>query len=1098
MRDPSNDERAFLPTIFMFSGQGSQYHQMGRDLFDEDPVFRGALERLDAAAVSVFGKSVLSLIYDTRRLKTEPFRETVPAHLAIVMVELALAETLAAHDIAPDFLLGASLGEFTAAVLSGALPVETCLRLLVEQGRVLDALCPPGGMLAVLASPELFDSTPLLRDRTDLAARNYDGHFVVAGSIEALVAAEELLRTRDIPFQRVSALHGFHSRLMDPAKSACRAILGKIAPERPRIPLISCARAGPIDAVTPQHLWMVAREPIEFARTIAGLEARGNYRYLDLGPAGTLHNFVRGNLAPGSRSCSFALLSPFAQDTRLLAKVTGMRHGSRAPATRITMQVYGFPGQGSQTRGMGKDLFDQFHEHTAEADAILGYSIRKLCLEDAENRLRLTQFTQPALYVVGCLSYLRRQKENSTPPAYLVGHSLGEYVALFAAGAFDFATGLRLVKKRGDLMSRADGGGMAAVMGCNLATVEATLADAGLKALDIANHNAPDQFVLAGPKAEIERARPLFEARQAHYVPLNVSAPFHSRYMAPAAEEFARFLAGVTFQAPAIPVIANVDARPYRPDEIGAKLVQQIARPVQWVDTIRYLMGKGDFSFEELGPGQVLTRLVTKIRQGATALKPREPEPAPAARRASGPSLRNGLGAPAFRERYGLRHGYLAGSMCHGISSKDMVVRLAESGAMGFFGTSDLSLREAENGLRAVLDALGPQAPFGANLLCQHARPDQEMALVDLLLELGVPTIEAAGFVTMTPALVKYRLKGGRIIAKVSRRDVAEQFLKPAPAPLVSRLLAQGHVTAAEAERVDDLLMADDLCAAAGCGWHSPVGSLATLLPAIVRLRDALAAGNQGRRVHVGAAGGIGTPEAAAAAFTLGADFIVTGSINQCTVEAATSPAVKDMLQQLDVHDVDYAPWSHMFELGERAQVVKRGVFFPARANNLFELWRQHDSFEAINPAKRAQIEEKYLGRPFAEAYADIRTRLLQTAPDEIMKADGSPRHRLTLVFRSYFENGFERALSGDEHHRLDYLVYCGSAMGAFNDWVKGTDLEPWRSRHVDVIANRLMAETARVLEKRNECSGGPATDRGGDRASRENLCASQADQEYG
>lgn len=281
------------------------------------------------------------------------------------------------------------------------------------------------------------------------------------------------------------------------------------------------------------------------------------------------------------------------------------------------MKVYGFPGQGAQVKGMGGSLFAEFPEYTAAADSILGYPIRRFCLENPGGRLRLTQFTQPALYVVEALSYLRRTREDPTPPDCLMGHSVGEYAALFAAGVFDFATGLRLVRRRAELMARAGGGGMAAVIGCDLATVESVLATAGLTGLDIANYNAPGQFVLAGPEGELEEAGKRFGERGARYVALNVSAPFHSRYMREAANEFGKILAITAFQPPCVPVLANVDGRPYRAELIAERLAGQLAHPVRWMESVRYLTELGDFEFIELGPGHTLTKLVTQTRSGA-------------------------------------------------------------------------------------------------------------------------------------------------------------------------------------------------------------------------------------------------------------------------------------------------------------------------------------------------------------------------------------------------------------------------------------------------------------------------------------------------
>jgi trans-AT polyketide synthase/acyltransferase/oxidoreductase domain-containing protein len=313
------------------------------------------------------------------------------------------------------------------------------------------------------------------------------------------------------------------------------------------------------------------------------------------------------------------------------------------------MRVYGFPGQGSQTPGMGADLFDRFPEETRAADAMLGYSIRSLCQGDSDGRLMQTRYTQPAMYVVGALSYLRQALDDPGDPDFLIGHSLGEYVALFAAGAFDFETGLSLVQYRGQLMSEAPPGGMAAVVGVSRSVVVELLREAGVTSVDIANLNTRLQTVLAGPTEDVARLETLVIARGAAFIPLRVSAPFHSRYMFHAAEAFAQRLADVELGPLRTHVISNVFARPYRRGEERATLAKQILSPVDWVGSVRYLMREGPFSFVELGPGRVLTRLVQEITMGTpfegavgrspATMTPEEAGPSRAAgTRPSGPS----------------------------------------------------------------------------------------------------------------------------------------------------------------------------------------------------------------------------------------------------------------------------------------------------------------------------------------------------------------------------------------------------------------------------------------------------------------------------
>lgn len=282
---------------------------------------------------------------------------------------------------------------------------------------------------------------------------------------------------------------------------------------------------------------------------------------------------------------------------------------------QLTMKTYVFPGQGSQNRGMGNGLFDTFNDVCETADRVLGYSIKDLCLHDPHNLLNQTQYSQPAIFVVNALSYLKATDEGTQQPDFLAGHSLGEYNALLASGAFDLETGLKLVNRRGELMARAKGGGMAAVIGMNKTQVRKILNNNYFFNLDISNYNSAEQIVISGLKADIESAAPAFEQGGAKlYRPLNVSGAFHSRFMNSSALDFLNYLEEFEFSKLAIPVISNVHARPYEPGSIRSNLADQINSPVRWTETIEYLINQGDMDFEELGCGRVLTNLIAKIR----------------------------------------------------------------------------------------------------------------------------------------------------------------------------------------------------------------------------------------------------------------------------------------------------------------------------------------------------------------------------------------------------------------------------------------------------------------------------------------------------
>ncbi|MGW0803325.1 ACP S-malonyltransferase [Nonomuraea sp. NPDC002799] len=720
--------------------------------------------------------------------------------------------------------------------------------------------------------------------------------------------------------------------------------------------------------------------------------------------------------------------------------------------------VWVFPGQGSQRKGMGAGLLERYPDLCARADEILGYSVAELC--DDPVRLRDTRYVQPALFTVNALSFLARQEEGGRPD-YLAGHSLGEYTALFAAGCFDFETGLRLVKRRGELMSEASGGAMAAVLGADPEQLEKLLAGTGV---DIANYNSPEQMVIAGPKDELDALRAGVPGK---WVPLSVSVPSHSRYMEPAAAAFAETLDGVHIAEPRVPVISNVTGRPYEAGEAADLLRRQICNPVRWVDGLRYLMSQGVSELEEIGPGDVLGKL--------WEVTGRYPVETPAARD-SGVAL----GSAEFRADYRVRHAYLAGSMFKGIASADLVIRMGRAGLMGFFGAGGLTLDEIGKALDQIESALGPDGAYGVNLLYGFDEDGLERETVELLLRRDVRHVEAAAYARVTAPLVRYRYSGahrdaaGRpvavrhVLAKVSRPEVASAFMRPAPQAVLDKLVREGALSAAEAEVARELPVSGDLCVEADSAGHTDGRSPYALMPAILRLRDEeMAAHGYGRRIRVGASGGIGAPEAAAAAFVLGADFIVTGSVNQCTPEAGTSDAVKDLLAGLDVQDTAYAPAGDMFELGAQVQVARKGTLFPARAGKLYQLYRQYGSLEEIDEKTRRTIQDKFFRRSFDEVWEETRAFLAARRPGELARAERDPKHRMALVFRWYFVHTIRLALRGEAGRQVDYQVHCGPAMGAFNRWVAGTELADWRARHVDVIADRLMEAAAGLLEAR-------------------------------
>jgi trans-AT polyketide synthase/acyltransferase/oxidoreductase domain-containing protein len=285
----------------------------------------------------------------------------------------------------------------------------------------------------------------------------------------------------------------------------------------------------------------------------------------------------------------------------------------------MKVRAFVFPGQGSQKVGMGADLFPIFPELTAVADAELGYSIEELCLRDPRQQLNQTEFTQPALFTVNAFSFLKRLMDTGEMPHFVAGHSLGEYNALFAAGAFDFRTGLALVKKRGALMSQARGGRMAAVIGFSREQLADVLTRSSLKTLDIANLNTPAQIVISGPENDVVAAEPiLMQAGAQFFKKLNVSGAFHSRYMADSQRALREYMQSLTFGSLRFPVLSNVTARPYEPSQIKEQLAAQLTSPVRWTESVQWILNSRSVDFHEIGPGNVLTGMLKKIREQST------------------------------------------------------------------------------------------------------------------------------------------------------------------------------------------------------------------------------------------------------------------------------------------------------------------------------------------------------------------------------------------------------------------------------------------------------------------------------------------------
>ncbi len=431
------------------------------------------------------------------------------------------------------------------------------------------------------------------------------------------------------------------------------------------------------------------------------------------------------------------------------------------------------------------------------------------------------------------------------------------------------------------------------------------------------------------------------------------------------------------------------------------------------------------------------------------------------------------LGDASFQQDHGVRYSYAAGAMAGGIASEDLVIALGKAGILASFGAAGLVPGRVEAAIERIQAEL-PDGPYAFNLIHSPNEAAMERGAVELYLKHGVRTVEASAFLDLTPHVVRYRAAGltrnpdgsahigNRVIAKLSRREVATVFMQPAPERLLTPLVEAGHITAEQAELAGSVPMADDITCEADSGGHTDNRPLVALLPSILALRDEIQAEyGYPTPVRVGAGGGIGTPSAALATFMMGAAYVVTGSINQATMEAGSSLHTKQALSQADMADVAMAPAADMFEMGVTVQVLKRGTMFPMRAQKLYEYYTTYGSIDDIPAKDRQRLEKSVFQRPLEDIWADTVAYFNERDPEQIRRAEANPKRKMALIFRWYLGLSSRWSNVGEQGREMDYQIWCGPAMGAFNAWAKGTYLEQYENRHAPDIAEQIMRGTA-------------------------------------
>ncbi len=300
--------------IWMFSGQGTQYYQMGRELYERERVFRECLDRGDAIVRPLINESVVEVIYRPRPDRFEPFRRVLHAHPAIVMVEYALAQVLFRRGLRPDMLLGYSLGELTSLAVAESVVFEELLTMVVKLAELLEYCAPEGRMLAVLGSPELIREHPDAFRECEVAGYNFRKSFIISGPVESVEKLKVFLKERSVTTMDLPVAYPFHSRLMKGLDEPSLQVARKLKLSPPKIPIASAATGEVLREFSLEHMRDATRGCVDLARTLRSLEASGPHLYVDLGPSGSMATAVKYTLAPDSRSQFHTLITPFGQE----------------------------------------------------------------------------------------------------------------------------------------------------------------------------------------------------------------------------------------------------------------------------------------------------------------------------------------------------------------------------------------------------------------------------------------------------------------------------------------------------------------------------------------------------------------------------------------------------------------------------------------------------------------------------------------------------------------------------------------------------------------------------------------------------------------
>jgi PfaD family protein len=447
---------------------------------------------------------------------------------------------------------------------------------------------------------------------------------------------------------------------------------------------------------------------------------------------------------------------------------------------------------------------------------------------------------------------------------------------------------------------------------------------------------------------------------------------------------------------------------------------------------------------------------------------------------ATPPLLPQQLGDPAFLNFHNVKYAYMTGAMANGIASEEMITALGKENILSSFGSGGLIPNRIEKAINTIQTTLHDK-PYCFNLIHSPSELAIEKETVNLYLKYNIHTVEASAFLDLTLNIVYYRVAGlrlnsdnqieikNKIIAKISREEVATKFLKPAPEKHLKLLLDQGLITELQAKLASQVPMADDITVEADSGGHTDNRPLVCLLPSIILLRDKIQAEyNYENPVRIGAGGGIGTPQSALGAFMMGAAYVVTGSINQSCCEAGTSEHTKKLLAQAEMTDVMMAPAADMFEMGVKLQVLKRGTMFGVRSQKLFEFYMNYNSIDQIPVVEREKLEQQIFRKSLDAVWQDTIAYFKERDPEQIIRAENNPKRKMALIFRSYLGLSSRWSNTGEKGREIDYQIWCGPAMGSFNSWARDSYLANPNNRSVVDIAHSIMINAAYLYRLQN------------------------------